>query len=62
MRNKYFCYTSSRIMTQTFLMYKRNVYYYTLSCIMTNKYCHYTSSRITRYTLSCIREMFVVII
>ena len=29
---------------------------------MTNKYCYYTSSRIRRYTLSCIRKMFVVII
>ena len=29
---------------------------------MINKYCNYTTSRIKQYTLSYIREMFVVII
>ena len=43
---------------------------YILSYIITNKYCHYISSHIMRRTfpcimkntLSCIREIFVVII
>ena len=26
---------------------------------MRNKYCHYTSSHITRYTISCIGEIFI---
>ena len=49
---------------------KHKYCYYTLSCIMTtnsfmyneNVCCHYTSSRAMRNAISCIREMFVVII
>ena len=43
-------------------MYNRNVCCsYISSYIMTNKY-YYTSYCITRYTLSCVTEMFVIII
>ena len=44
-------------------MYKKNICcYYILSCIMKNKYCHYTSSRIIRYTISCMTEIFLALI
>ena len=54
-RNKYSYYTFSCI-TEIFICY------YISSYIITNKYCHYTSSCIMRNTLSCMIEMFVVII
>ena len=70
------CYTSSRIMRNTFsciirifiFHYARryimeNKYsYYTSSYIIINKYSHYTSSRIMRNTFSCITKLFVIII
>ena len=44
-------------------MYERNVCcHYILSYIMRNKYFYYISSRIRRYTLSCITKLFVAII
>ena len=44
-------------------MYNNNIYFslYTF-LLMKNKYCYYTSSCMTRYTLSCTRKIFVVII
>ena len=38
------------------------IYYYTSLYIIRNKYCYYTSSRIIRNILSCIREILVVVI
>ena len=54
MRNKYYYYTSSCIMRNTFSLY--------IFLLKRNKYCYYTPSCIMRNTLSCIREINIVII
>ena len=55
MKNKYCHYTSSCIMKIYTLMYNKNVCcYYIITTNIFILYRHYTSSRITRYTLSCV--------